>query len=760
MSSTRRPDLRRAKLGAGVLAGLRVVDLSRGIPGPSAALHLSEAGAEVIKIEPSCGDSERGSALFSVLNRGKRCVTLDLDAPAGVAKLGRLLASADVLIHDLAPSAAKALGVDDEALAAACPGLVVSAVTAWPAAHPLAEAGAHETLVLAQLGLLDEQPGHRPGPIFVRMPFASWLSGWFCAIGVMARLIARRRDGRGGAAHTSLAQGALAPMTMHWARAEAPSAAFAKGLDKNVPIPLHKGSDGRWVHVHYSPDAAPWMADALTAMGPAEVARQNALWPPSHVAPNFGANKAIIATRPAGDWVEHFWAHDVSAQTAEPFGRIYFDEQARVIGAVVEVDDPVLGPTLQPGPAYQVAPPARARGAVRAIGADNEAVFASLDRPPSPFVPSAEHPARPPLDGLKVLDLGAYLAGPFAAMLLADLGADVVEVEPPGGDAMRRLERTFAGAQRGKRGVALKLGDSRSQDALDALVRSADVVHHNVRIRAAKKLGIDYERLAGMNPDLIYCHVSSYGPIGPRADWPGFDQLFQASCGWEIENAGEGNPPMWLRFGVTDHMAAAASVYVTLLAVYHRGEGGGGQMTTASLLGAALLTQAEAVAFPDGAVSAIAKLNGDQTGVSPEHRLYRCRDLWIAVAALEAHEVAAFRDLAGPDPDGFFRQRAAADSLARLKAAGVPCAPVLEDQIDAFLDDPGAEAAGLHARYRHARYGMMEQVGGFWSFGNLPLKLDRPPPALGEHTREVLLEHGLTPSDIDALIVSGLAVAA
>jgi crotonobetainyl-CoA:carnitine CoA-transferase CaiB-like acyl-CoA transferase len=749
-----------AEAAPGILTGLRILDLAHGIPGPSAALQLSEAGTEVIKVEPPGGDPDRGSALFAVLNRGKQSVTLDLETAQGRAGLGRLLASADVLIHDRTPKAAAALGIDDSTLATTCPRLVVSAVTGWPANHPSAETPAREVLVLAELGLLDEQPGHRPGPIFVRMPFASWLASWFCAIGVMARLIARTRDGRGGAAHTSLAQGALAPMSMHWARAETPSAVFAKGLDKATPVPLHRGSDGRWVHVHYSPDKAPWMAQALEAMGPEEVARQNALWPPSHVAPNFGANKAIVATRPAQDWAEHFWAHDVSAQTAEPFGKIYFDAQARAIGSVVEVDDLVLGPTLQPGPAYSVTPPARVRGTLHAAGADTDSVLAALAETKTKTAPATpKNPPRPPLGGLKVLDLGAYLAGPFAAMLLADLGAEVVEVEPPAGDAMRRLERIFAGAQRGKRGVALKLGDPGSRGALEALSRWADVVHHNVRLPAARKLGIDYESLAAVNPDLIYCHVSSYGPTGPRADWPGFDQLFQASCGWEVEDAGEGNPPMWLRFGVTDHMAAAASVYATLLAVYRRALGGGGQKVSASLLGAALLTQAEAVGRPDGSVSAIARLDAGQTGLSPEHRIYRCADGWVAVAAFEALEIKALRDLAGTNPETFFAAHPAADTLRLLADAGVPNAMVRENQLEPFFENAGHAAAGLHAHYRHTRYGRMDQVGEFWNFGDLPLKLDRPPPALGEHTREVLLERGLASEEIDGLIAGGLAAA-
>uniref|UniRef100_UPI00097C2B8D CoA transferase n=1 Tax=Pelomonas sp. KK5 TaxID=1855730 RepID=UPI00097C2B8D len=511
-----------------VLAGLRVIEVAKDVAGWSASLHLCEAGAEVLSIDPSRYRSPRLSeAQFEVLGRGKRRLALDLDTEPGRAQLHELLASADVLIHDLPPSAAQRAGLDDEALAATFPALIVSAIGAWPQSHAWADTPVRETLVLAALGGLDEQPGHRPGPIYIRMPFANWIAGWLSAIAVMSRLIARRRDGgRGGAAHTSLAQAALVPMTMHWSRAARPTPVFAKGLDKSTPIPLHRCADGRWIHVHYSPDKAPWMAEALAAMGPEAVAAANAKFPPSHVAPNFGANRAIIATRNADDWARHFWQHDVAAQVAVPFGEIYADEQARLNGYVLERDG-----RRQPGLAYH------------------------LERAPGPAQAQAGtgRAGRAPLSGLKVLDLGAYLAGPFACMLLADLGAEVIKVEPPSGDAMRRLERIFAGTQRGKRGLALKLGDPASAAALESLVKWADVVHHNIRMPAARKLGIAPEQLAALHPGVICGHISSYGPRGPRADWPGFDQLMQAACGWEVENGGAGQPPMWLRFGVGDH---------------------------------------------------------------------------------------------------------------------------------------------------------------------------------------------------------------
>jgi crotonobetainyl-CoA:carnitine CoA-transferase CaiB-like acyl-CoA transferase len=738
-----------------VLGGLRVVELVSGIAGWSAGLHLSEAGAEVFKVEAPEGDPARDTAPFTVLNRGKKSVVLDVSGAAGRAQLQQILAAADVLIHDLPPAAAAAAGLADAALTAAFPSLIVSAIGAWPQDHAWAESPVREPLVLARLGVLDEQPGHRDGPIYIRMPYANWIAGWLAAIGVMARLLARERDGRGGIAHTSLAQAALVPMGMHWSRAEKPTPAFSKGLGKNIPIPLHPCSDGRWIHVHYSPDKAPWMAQAFAEMGEAAVAAANAKFPPSHVAPNFGANRQVIATRPAEDWVQHFWEHDVAAQIAAPFGEIYFDEQARLNDYVVEVDDPLLGQTLQPGPSYRVEPPARVRGPLRDLGIDTDDAFAA--RPPKATdVPASHAGSTPlsPLHGLKVLDLGAYLAGPFACMVLADLGADVIKVEPPAGDAMRRLERIFVGTQRGKQGLALKLGEPASQPVLDTMVRWADVVHHNIRMPAARKLGVDPQRLLGVNPALVFGHISSYGPTGPRADWPGFDQLMQAACGWEIESGGAGRPPLWLRLGVGDYLAALSCVYAVLLGLVRRGRTGEGQAVASSLLGAMLLTASEVIARPDGSVTPMAHLDAAQTGLSRGDRLYHCTDGWLMVAAWTPSEIAAFDALVGAEPDHFFAGLTVDQAATQLDAAQVPNAPALEDQREAFLDDP--RHAKLRSRSEHAVYGELEQIGALWDFGDLPLSLDRPPPALGQHSHTLLREHGFSDVDITRLVAQGI----
>jgi crotonobetainyl-CoA:carnitine CoA-transferase CaiB-like acyl-CoA transferase len=378
--------------------------------------------------------------------------------------------------------------------------------------------------------------------------------------------------------------------------------------------------------------------------------------------------------------------------------------------------------------------------------------------------PATTDPVRTPLQGLRVLDLGNFLAGPLGPMLMADLGAEVIKLEATTGDKMRNVQRVFAACQRGKRGIALDLKDPAARPALEALVAWADVVHHNLRMPAARKLGLDYDSLRTINPDLVYCHASSYGPEGERADWPGYDQLFQASAGWEVLGGGEGNDPMWFRFGFMDHLCAMASTVATLLAVYHRDRTGAGQLVTGSLLGAGVLTNSETY-LQDGELAVDAEpLDHEQMGLSPGYRLYALADGWIALCALEDGQLERACQVVGAtDAAGLVDALAGAPreaTLAALGAAGVPCEPVRLDQGEAFLDDPLNRTLGLVTSYPHFEWGELEQVGALWSLGDLTVTLDLAPPALGEHTVEVLREVGLDEEAIAALLAESVALQA
>jgi crotonobetainyl-CoA:carnitine CoA-transferase CaiB-like acyl-CoA transferase len=850
------------------LSGIRIVDLGGSIAVAAASMILADAGADVVMVEPPGGSPLRALPGFRTWGRNKRSVTIDLTTFLGRSELDTLLAHADVLLHSITPTDATWLGLTDTALAVAHPNLIVSGVLAWPALHAAADAPVEDALMLARLGVLDEQLGRRDGPIYVRFPLGTWPAAWLAVVGIMARIVSRGRTGLAGPAHTSLAQGALVPMMMHWSRAETPSALLARGMPKkDMRASLFECGDGRWIHIMPPPpDNTPLMQEVFAEMGPELVAEANARHADRAMAGymNWGANIEAFKRRTSAEWLANMWASDIPAQEAAGFGAILSDEQARANGYVLDIDDPDEGPitiaglpfTLDPPTSFRSAAPQRSlrvttvssawarlvapprsrvaasatsaspslpharlvvpsvvpttvesggrlgtapwappgsakppngradvsavtapwapptSGQPRATLADEAADTAALAQgaatsasPSDPFglpsVPVAT--GRFPLEGLKVLDFGNFLAGPLGPMLLADLGATVVKVETTTGDPMRAADWPFAGCQRGKRAVALDIKSPASRPALEALLRWADVVHHNLRMPAARRLGLDAASVRAVNPDVVFCHVSSYGPIGPRADWPGYDQMFQSSCGWEVMGAGAGNPPMWHRFGFMDHLCAMASAAATLMAVYQRDTTGRATDVSASLLGTGVMTNSETFLRLDGTLMPVPQLDSTQTTVGPGQRIIETADGWVAVAAASPSQIAAMcAELGVPTHAQVAeaaRTRSQAELLAAFLAAGVPAAGVAQEQRGPFFDDPDHLAAGLVARYRHEAWGTFEQPGALWHFGNQEVKLDRAPPVLGQHTIEVLLEVGMARADIDALVAAGAAVA-
>lgn len=739
-------------MGEGILKGVRIVEIAGGHALSVAGLLLAEAGAEVVKVES--GPGRRGEAAFAVWNRSKRSVLLDPETADGAAALAPLLAGADVVLTDWTPSRRRAAALDDAALKQRYPGLVAASIGSWPAGHPLEERAVDDTIVLAESGLMDEQRGVRQGPIYLRFPLGSWGAAYLAAIGVVARLIQRGRGRGAGPVATSLLQGALLPTGMLWRRAEHGDAALVESMGKAMRSPQFECADGVWLHVKAPPDTAPLMRAALDEMGPERVAELNRGWPSSHTCVNWGANAHIFKTRPSADWLEDLWGADIPVQADVPMGAIYRDEQAIANDYVVALDDPDLGATRQPGAPCTVTPAMRPRSPAPALGSTPASVWDGLE----PAAVSSDDGGLP-LAGVRIADFGSFVAGPLAPMILADLGADVIKIEGPSGDVMRRVEGAFLGAQRGKRSLALDLKSPAASPVVDRLVRWADIVHHNIRMPAAQRIGLATDQVLARSEDVIFAHVSSYGPVGPRKNWPGYDQLFQAQSGWEYEGAGEGNPPMWHRFGMMDHQGALASALAMVLALFHRDRTGERQAVAASLLGASLMTVSETVLLPDGTLTPIDRLDSAQMGVGPGRRLYRVSDGWIAIVAPDdasLERLCTALDVASPEgvemPLALLDRTAA---LAAAEASGIAAVEARCDQRDAFFDDADNRRLGLVASYRHPRLGLLEIPGAFLHFGDQAALAAMPPPEIGEHSRGVLHELAFSDDAIADLVLAG-----
>ncbi len=387
------------------------------------------------------------------------------------------------------------------------------------------------------------------------------------------------------------------------------------------------------------------------------------------------------------------------------------------------------------------------------------------------------------LEGVRLIDFGQYLAGPFGPMILGDLGAEIIKVEPVTGDGMRLATKPFFGCQRGKRDIALNVKDPRGLAIALELVRTADVVHHNMTAGVATKLGIDYPACKQVKPDIVYCNTWAYGLEGPLARFGGLDPLYQASSGLEHESAAvhEGNMPLYYRFGMCDASNAMLSVVAVLGALYHRKRTGEGQEVWTSLFdgGAIFTSDAHLIG---GVPAPRPHLDKELMGVSATYRLYRTQDDdWICIAAITDDEFRRLCTVLGVDElveeprfatgasrsehrrqletifEARFLTKTARFWTRTLDDAGVPNeVPVDTQGGEAPLFDSDNVELGLVARYAHPLLGEMRQFGELIDFSETPGRVAGPPPLVGQDTRAVLHELGHRDAEIDGLIADGV----
>jgi crotonobetainyl-CoA:carnitine CoA-transferase CaiB-like acyl-CoA transferase len=373
-------------------------------------------------------------------------------------------------------------------------------------------------------------------------------------------------------------------------------------------------------------------------------------------------------------------------------------------------------------------------------------------------------PAPTPLEGIRVVDLTSYIAGSYGAMMLADLGADVVKVEALEGDSFRELPGFF-GWNRGKRSIALNLKTPEGREVVERLARTADVLMENWRPGVADRLGVGHQHLMALNPQLIYLSVTAFGSTGPYADRPGFDPLLQA-LGGLMTLQGFGGPPQYLRTAPTDYYTAALGCQAVLAALFVRERTGKGQRIETSLLRGVLALQSGIVLdYPTKPT-----LLRD----NPTYRLYKGSDgQWFFVACgnqsfwaklCKAMDMESFAD----DPrfgswllrlqnnqallpilEKRFGEKTRDEWLAVLAAHDIPAAPV--KTVLEFMDDPAVQHHDMVHEYDHPDVGRLRLMGQPIAFTDTPTRDPGPPPTLGQHTDEVLKEAGYDAATINEL---------
>ena len=378
-----------------------------------------------------------------------------------------------------------------------------------------------------------------------------------------------------------------------------------------------------------------------------------------------------------------------------------------------------------------------------------------------------------PLENIRVADFTTMINGPYATMMLSDMGADVIKIEPPYGDSWRAVGGGFLGCNRGKRAVSIDLKKPEGKNIAYDIVKSADMVVENARWGVWHKLGLDYESVLKIKPDLIYLSILGHGSSGPYSRLPGFDPVLQARSGQMVGQGGIGKPPVYHVIALNDQAAPMIGAYGAVLALLSKIRKGKTQRIETSLTHAAIALQAGEFLDYEGIDR---ELPGDTglLGLSAVKRHYRTKDdRWIFILCNgEDHWQRLIRTIGleklSTDPrfgtaDGrklndadlvdlladLFLTQAAGHWIELLRQKDIPVA--LGQCADEVLKDPHCEKTGIFDDRVDPIFGMARLVGVGPKFSDIKGIIRRPAPMLGEHTLEVLKDMGYSEDKIAAL---------
>ncbi|MGH8618866.1 MAG: CaiB/BaiF CoA transferase family protein [Burkholderiales bacterium] len=392
-----------------------------------------------------------------------------------------------------------------------------------------------------------------------------------------------------------------------------------------------------------------------------------------------------------------------------------------------------------------------------------------------------------PLHGVRVLDLTAIVLGPTATATLAELGADVIKVESPDGDSLRRagparhagMGAPFLNLNRNKRSLAIDLRQDAGRAAFLALLRTVDVLTYNLRPASMARLGLGYEQVRALRPGIIYCGMYGYAEDGPYAGRPAYDDLIQGLAALPSLETGPDGTPRYLSVPVVDRVTALSAAFSVASALFQRERTGQGQAIEIPMfetMAAFMLdTHMGGLTFDPPAGPP-----GYQRLLAPERRPHRTRDGWLCLLCYTPQHWRAFFDLVGrselktdtrfADAEAIARhqsvllpivavamaQETSATWLERLAHAGIPAARL--HTVESLVDDEHLRQTGFVTFREHPTEGRIRTLGTAtrWA-GGTPVA-QRHAPRLGEHSREILAEAGLAADAIDRLIADGVVL--
>lgn len=778
----------------GPLAGTVVLDLSSGIAGAYCTKLLADGGADVVKVEDPTGDPLRrwsasgaaiapgdDGALFSYLSGSKRSVVVDAaEADAGDT-LARLCAAADVVVWSEGSALAGLDPCVPDALRAAHPHLVVVTISPFGLDGPWVGRAATEFTLQAwsggAVGLGRGYPDR--APLTVGGQVGEWLAGTYAAIGVLASLARGNRgaDDGGELVDVSMLE-AIATCLTYYPVTFAEIAGRPYRSGRSVPSPgVETASDGlvglgtgtgqQWLDLCVMVGHPEWADDATLRAERWRIAPEIREW---------------AAQRTVAEIVDLAAAFRIPHAPVGNGASIPVTDHFVARGSLVE--NP-RGGFVQPGPPYRTTPDLlRAPGPAPRLGEHTQDVSTMSSQRSK----RAEHAG---LEGVRVLDLTAFWAGPVVTQMLAMLGAEVIHVESPTRpDGTRMLanlpftddqwwERCgiFSALNVDKRSVTLDLADERGRAALRKLLATCDVLVENFTPRVMDQLGLDFESARAIRPDLVMVRMPGFGLDGPWRDNAAFAFVVEDAAGFTwMTGYADTNPIS--PYCIGDPGAGLHALTGLLIALEHRRRTGEGVLVEAAMVDAALAITAEQV-VEHSAYGALLQRDGNRGPVAAPQNLYRTADAedgWVAIAVASDAQWRVLVTALGWDDDPALHssaaRRARHDEIdARL---GEWCATRTADEIVAHLWPAGVPVAPVVLPHRQAELAQLvhrkwfevvdHPINGPARHSTLPMRFSRGPepvitrhaPLFGEHSRDVLLAAGVTEDEFAAMEADGV----
>ena len=636
-----------------VFADIRVLDLAVAPPGALAAMHLGEYGAEVTRVERGTHDS----ALWRYANRTKHVV------PTRDGLVGELAATADVVIVDLPASELEAAGLACEQLRDRNRSLVHVWMPPHAPSGETADLPYDELLLWAWTGLAAQQPGATSDhPVAPTVPIITYEQGALGACAIAAALVERSTRGTARACTVSGLHAVNAMNTsirIDFPGIFRPFGANKSGTGASPQFRMYRCRDGVWLFVcALTPSFFFKLLEALDQMDVMLIPEVDGEFAKFVTPPVQAIANERFAARMAEFDSDHW------AARFDEVGVPYAPVQTRAEWSASETV--AANALLLPVPGEE--------------GTVGPGLPALLSRTPGTLAPSTarEHDApdatapgsQLPLDGMLVVDATKFLAGPFGCLVLQDLGARVVKVDPPGGEEFRAVAAaSYSALNRDKDQVGLDLKDASGRDAFTALVHCADALVENMSRQVAAQLGLDLDGLRDGNPGLVHTHIDGWGS-GPLADTPGFDPLLQARSGIMVAQGGVDHPviqPMSLHDIGTGTLAALG----TIAGLYARTHLGGGQDVGVALSRTSVAFQGgEYTTAPDLAAPLLGYI--DYVGDEPDHCFVEAADGWLAVAATTDAQRTAWSTIRAT-----LAEQTVDAVVDASRAAGVPAIAVL-----------------------------------------------------------------------------------